>query len=927
MLRRGRASGLSTVPVAPTDAGAGPTAPAVRASVGLGSSEPLKASVLSERRMAGAEFVRVDLHVHTFPDSVTDPDPDLDSYIDAAIAAGVRVLGVTDHNTAQFAVKAVVAAQGKELLVLPGVEISTHDGHLLGLFAPTDVDALAALAHPDNLRLKEISETEARSQRSMLDLIGEIDGRGGLAIPAHVDAGDGMAARMSPSELQEVLTHPGLAGLEFARPEALATWFTDDDEDEHRRVAWKARQNVAELRDRGLARVMSSDAHSVDKVGQDRALRTLTRLRLDDVNFDAVRNAVLLNPKARCKAEATLPITYPRVVSASFVEGFLDGVTLEFSPNLNCLIGGRGSGKSTALLAIRAALGATLGPDEDADDVIRMPEETRVTFVDRAGSERTAVRNRGMTSVDADSGSPISLRLADLGQDESGRLARGYDENPLGLLAFLDGFVVKHRYDEADEDLLAKLDENAAEVTRTSISSAAIRQREEEHAKLEATLAAAEKGNIESLAEWARILAAQAPLLERLDEELARASRASDEVPAIDIDALALEYGVDLEKRGKTFVEGAEGLREQLGKLHESSVTIRKEASGSLEEAGEGARKALELWKTDQSKLREALDAKQKELEAKGLTVQAGAIREIADRLNVVKQQIVELKGRQKAHRDALKVRASLLSELRTNRDLLHAAREATLKRICAAASAQSEGLTIRVSFDRAGLDESWARWLGVAFNLRSPRVQRLAAKISPGELAEKLVNNPDDLVKLKDGSEPFLTQDAVDDKRQWQTIFTLETMRLEDKPTIVVQEAGVSKPKGFQNLSAGQQRSVLLGLLLCAERDEPLIVDQPEDHLDAQYIANAVVRHLEAAKERRQVIIATHSANLTVLGDAELVIPLRVEDGHGEPFDFGAVDRPETRAQVCALLEGGIDAFRRRGERYGFRFSAIPDS
>jgi hypothetical protein len=81
------------------------------------------------------------------------------------------------------------------------------------------------------------------------------------------------------------------------------------------------------------------------------------------------------------------------------------------------------------------------------------------------------------------------------------------------------------------------------------------------------------------------------------------------------------------------------------------------------------------------------------------------------------------------------------------------------------------------------------------------------------------------------------------------------------------------------------------------------------------------VVRHLEAAKERRQTIIATHSPNLVVLGDAELVIPLRVSDSHGEPYAVGAVDRRETTEEVCALLEGGEQAYKRRGERYGFRF------
>lgn len=72
-------------------------------------------------------------------------------------------------------------------------------------------------------------------------------------------------------------------------------------------------------------------------------------------------------------------------------------------------------------------------------------------------------------------------------------------------------------------------------------------------------------------------------------------------------------------------------------------------------------------------------------------------------------------------------------------------------------------------------------------------------------------------------------------------------------------------------------------------------------------------------------MIIATHSSNLTVLGDAELVIPMRVENGHGRPFNVGAVDRPATRDSVCALLEGGVQAFRKRGQRYGFRFAASP--
>lgn len=141
-----------------------------------------------------------------------------------------------------------------------------------------------------------------------------------------------------------------------------------------------------------------------------------------------------------------------------------------------------------------------------------------------------------------------------------------------------------------------------------------------------------------------------------------------------------------------------------------------------------------------------------------------------------------------------------------------------------------------------------------------------------------------------------------------------------------MVEEVGRPR-REFDELSAGQQRSVLLSLLLFAGGSEPLIIDQPEDHLDAPYIATAIVHHLEMAKERRQVIIATHSANLAVLGDAELVVPLYATAGRGRPVDVGAVDRPATLKRVCELLEGGAAAYRRRGERYGFSFAASPAS
>lgn len=868
---------------------------------------------------AGSRFVRADLHVHTHADSAIDPQPDVDAYIAAAQAAGIDVLAITDHNHVRSVRAALEAAGGTELFVIPGVEISTHDGHLLALFPPDEVETLEALVHPENLHLTRVSETDVRSRRSMLDLIGEIGRRGGLAVPAHIDAPRGAGERLSGAEWTEVLLSPALAGVEFATREALETWFSDEDEDHGRRSAWAARQSAVDLGDRGLARLMSSDAHSPEKVGRDRSSRTLTRLRVDAITFDSLRNAIVFNPKARCKAEAVLPASYPTVLEARFEGGFLDGVKMRFSANLNCVIGGRGSGKSTALLAIRAALGATpVGEDVDAAD--RMPDATYVDFIDAAGSLRTAVRRRGQEAVD-ESGAPVRLRLADLGQDESGRLTRGYASDPRPILAFLDGFVVRHQFDEKERELISALSENAGEVKRTAFRQQHIDELDAERRRLEASLEAAKKSRVEDIAAWAVLLAAQGPLLDELRTMVDESIDPNVEINTIELDEIAAGFGVDLlSGPAASFVSGDQGLRALLATYEAARRTARTTSSQALTEAAEPVRQALNRWRDRHDELQTRLSKRRAELEEQGLKVQAEAVSSYANRLETVKRQLNTLSEQRKRHESAVKDRRRLVADLHANRDNLHRARTATIDRIVQQANKYSDELVIHVWFDRAGLNDVWANWLS-NLSLRAPRSNRFADSMSPREFAASWSRDQSEILALRDpkDNQPFFAE-RVGSPSSWDAVFELETMICEDRPRLEVQRRGDKARHPLDRLSAGQQRSVLLSLLLCAERSEPLILDQPEDHLDGQYIASAVVRHLEAAKERRQILIATHSANLVVLGDAELVIPMRAHSERGVPDHPGAVDRPETRDRILSLLEGGSAAYRKRGARYGFR-------
>lgn len=880
--------------------------------------------------MPGAEFVRVDLHVHTLSDEAGATQRPLSEFIAAAVAADIRILAVTDHNRVDKVRDALEAAEGTDLLVLPGIEVTTHEGHLLALFDPGALSSLDEFATNGVLQFEEDPrDGSRRSRRSILELVHEIDTRGGLAIPAHIDAKDGLVERLNSTALASLLSTPCLAGLEFTRVEALQEWFTAQDTDPARSAALTARLAVPDLRDRGLARIMSSDAHSPDKVGLDRSDRLLTRLRLDDLNFTAVRNALVFGPRARCKAEQTLPPSYPRLLRARFTGGFLDGVALDFSANLTCFIGGRGSGKSTALLAARAALGASLDASEDdPDDPDRMPDSTEVDFIDDVGTTRTAVRTRGNAPHEKDSDAPIGLTLQGLAQDESGRLARGYRADPEAILRFLDQFVDFRDEAATEQAVLAALLENGTDVRRTEVTAKALSAAQNVVRQLEANFKAAQSSRLEDVAKWARWLASEGPLLRNLQEQLAAVQQVR-QPPKVDLDRLAASAGVDLaDPRARKFTEGAAGaLREELSALESEYGAAGLAWKERVAAAAASALATVARWQDEHSQLQRRLDDKRKELAGQGLSVELGAVARMARDLERRRSELTALQERHAQHQVAQVARTKLLDDLHAAREARFERRKAALRRVVQAANNSADGLRIHLTHGRAAIRRDWEAWLGANFRFRTPRVERVAKTVTPRAMAGFILRDGAGLSEItgRDGEAFFdapLVEQVIPEVKNWGTIFHLETMCLEDRVQIEVQEPGSSLNRRFAHLSAGQQRSVLLSIILCAERNDPLVLDQPEDHLDAPYIATALVGHLEAAKERRQVIVATHSPNLTVLGDAELVIPMYADAGHGAPKDAGAVDRPETRDRVCELLEGGVDAFRRRAQRYGLHIS-----
>jgi predicted metal-dependent phosphoesterase TrpH len=181
---------------------------------------------------SGPAVGRADLHVHS---RASDGVDGVEALLDAAVAAGLDVVAITDHERidAAAAARALAADRGLALEVVVGEEITTRGGHLLGLWLERRVPPLHGLGWS----------------------IAAVHDQGGVAIPAHPLVPYPLCAQ--GWTLRRLLASPDPA----IHPDALEafnpTFFGRLAGDRVRRFAER----------HGLAVVGDSDAHAAGQVG------------------------------------------------------------------------------------------------------------------------------------------------------------------------------------------------------------------------------------------------------------------------------------------------------------------------------------------------------------------------------------------------------------------------------------------------------------------------------------------------------------------------------------------------------------------------------------------------------------------------------------------------------------------------------------
>lgn len=877
----------------------------------------------------GARFFRGDLHIHSIAGShdVTDATATPEAIVRTAVAERLDLIAIADHNEISGIGAAIDAAEGTGLLVVPAVELSTAHGHIL-CYLPT-LDAMTRF-HA-KLTLVDRGQANSRCSNGVVDILSLVAEGRGFALLAHVDGGKGLEVEVpgSPPHKRDIICHPALLGIELKRADSDIS-YSDFDPNGDRKLLGRQRIEALGLgKKQFLARLLNSDSHTLAALGRNAAGdRKVTRYKMQDATFDALRVA-LQDSDARVRIEEEVPARVPVVRAISMDGGFLTGQGIQFSPNLNCIIGGRGTGKSTTFEAIRCLTGQS-GTGDVVDSEV-WPDLIDLVLEDQSGHELKMRRRLNGDVEDADDPDALLPEFAVecYAQSEAATISQNATSDPAGLLSFLDRFVgVSADLKEEREIRQALLDsESDLKTAAENVAKIPAVERDLRYKKSQLAALEAQRGKevialIRKLDQEKEVrLSLRRDLQELLGLTSNEALRERIESIETSVDPTDLTIG------GTEY----QAIAQQAAAFKKKVVAAETDLQAAAKLLSDVIERQLTAWRTKEATAKAEIDQKRAALEASGVRLDMVFINSLStdearlsESLRRLKTWEPGLERRRKARADLVKQRWEIRDRIATKRSGYGIKASRTLKSVLT-------DLSVSLKFLHSAHSPSGCAVISEAMGWRTsqvPRASLLIEKLSLPSLVQAIIKKDKaaiKAVKASDGATVFGETDAqaiITNLSAPEVMHKLQAVEVSDTPQLIVTKpvTGQSRPmvRDFSRLSLGQKQSVLLALMLSADSNRPLIIDQPEDHLDSEFIYQTLVPVLRRAKERRQVIIVTHNANIAVLGDAEQIIVLKAQDDTGRIVSRGSIDHVVTRQYACDILEGSAEAFKRRAAIYG---------
>ena len=911
----------------------------------------------------------MDFHTHTpasndygkGPDQVALKQTTPEEWLLDYMRAGLDAVAVTDHNSGEWVdkLKAALAspavqqhANYRKLVLYPGVELSANGGtHILAIFDPSattsNIDALLGACEFD---LKHRGTSDHACRCSPVQLIEKITRAGAVPILAHVDVPTGAFVDLKGNTLLPLAEHEDLYAYEqqdpaFSTPPLIAP----------RAQRW--------------TQVLGSDSHHrTGTPGQRFPGCHFTWVKMEQPDLEGLKLALLdgngmsVNRSDAVKSDPNqLPDLWIEYIKVSNARRMGNGSPLKtfFSPKLNTIVGGRGTGKSTLLEFLRMAFGrsnevpkalreefdAYFGPDQlvkgegayrsnTTVEVVVWKDGAHIALRFQAGSAEPASY---VENVDEDwiksvgsihSRFPIRLysqkQVFSMANDRLG-LLKGIDQHP-------DVDVDSWRKDF--EATIASFLEARSKVRQ-------LRQKQLTEPRLLGELEDVKRkldvfermGHETILKEHSR-REAQYTILKEALNGLTRMRDAIQDATS----ELALP-----ELDTSAFDPSRDGEQEALS-IFEAAKDITAEFKKSIDDLLRGFQTEIARWSgtvrdSEVIKLRrsakEAYDDLSEQLAKTGVAnmQQYGVLVQKRSQLEKELKEVAALAPTIKS----LDSRAAeLCAEVERMR------REITDRRQAFVANHIGENPAIRIrvspySLDTLSVERQWREMLARPTTMAEPF---LAGDGKGGMIGELFDNLPIDTVtsraelhkrvtQLKREVQDIVAGGNPKNRQGWlvsyfrslppETLDCMECWWPDDNLEIdyaVPGSKGEFRP--IQQGSPGQKTAGVLAFLM-AFGTEPMILDQPEDDLDNQLIYDLIVSQLRENKKRRQVIIVTHNPNIVVNGDAEYVIPLDFRRGQTmifSPPGAGSLQSRDIRDEVCRVMEGGKDAFSKRYRR-----------
>ena len=877
------------------------------------------------RNFPGAKWWKFDFHAHTpasndfeehFPPNSSD-EITPESWLIRFMREGIDCVAITDHNCGDWIGELQETLEWmresqhqdyKPLVLFPGVEITALGGvHILAIFGPErtqqDIDALMGAVQYDGTRGK----SDGVTNKSIFDVVGIITRQGGIAVPAHVDLPNGLFKKLSGNDLRSVLNSANLHAMEiindsFEPPQL----YTD------MKLQW--------------SRVKGSDTHfrTNDRFG------SFTWVKMDKPSMEGLKLAltdsdasVNCNPDIDPNRHAEWTIEKLTVTNAKYV-GRPRSVECEFSPFLNAIIGGRGTGKSTLLELMRLTL-------QRKDDIPqRLIEENRkyydaksneglllrscqISLICRKGTARYRLNWESETSKSTieefkeEAWTPIPGEIRSLfpahiySQKQIFELAG----EPSAILDIIDEApdVKKAEYEEEKRRLENRYKQTGHKIHELNQILGEENRLQGELNDVSRQIRQIENSGHREALQTFRTRRQQNSVINNLENEWESIANQLGEVSnTITPPTISNNIYQDHPDMLSALISNNkkwEELQQKLKALSLEANTIVSEWQ---------SQKATAAWMRD---LTQDMDRHQEVIAA--LTEQnidPNLYPELLEKHRTIENSLQEMDAHRSLRLDLRAAKEVTSRRLTENREKLTERRRFFLARVL------QGNTSVKIKVEPFG-----ENWDSIEKSLRNILALDSGYKRDFESLKHTYTNADDGkidllkdkILKIRAGTEQ--PQDGrLTERLRRLTLDSISNLELW-LPTDDLDITFGQNNQPIEQGSPGQKTAALLAFIL-SYGDDPLLLDQPEDDLDNELIYKLVVQQLKQIKTKRQVVVITHNANIVVNADAEMVLPLKITKGQTVVHEPASLQRKQVRESICNVLEGGRQAFMLRYKR-----------